>query len=162
EVLASCARRRPLRRRRRPRGLGRLPPAQRVPVPPVERVGSGRRFGRHPPARHAPRDAPRRRCAGPRGAPPPAPSGRTPGGPLSRASGHARAITDRDGPRGRGVAAWMETTPPEGSARPSSRRAPLSTAGIFGLAIALGLAGGYLDLVLLVLKKPLWSMTGHY
>src|SRR5262249_35436991 len=54
------------------------------------------------------------------------------------------------------------TSPPEGGAQLPSNQTPLSTTGIFVLAIALGLAGGYLDLVLLVLKKPLWSTTGHY
>jgi arylsulfatase A-like enzyme len=56
----------------------------------------------------------------------------------------------------------METDSTGLGARPSPCRTTLSTAGIILLAIGVGLAGGYLDLVLLVLKKLLWSTTGHY
>jgi len=56
----------------------------------------------------------------------------------------------------------MSTTPPATGGRPSPSRIPLTAWAAVLLAIALGLCGGYLDLVMMTLKKYLWNDLRYY
>ncbi len=52
----------------------------------------------------------------------------------------------------------MDTTPPELRAEPH----PLSPTGTVLLAIALGLCGGYLDLVAMIFRKYCWNDLRYF
>lgn len=49
-----------------------------------------------------------------------------------------------------------------GPADPAKRNVPVRATTALALAIALGLSGGYLDLILISLKKYLWDEQGHF
>jgi arylsulfatase A-like enzyme len=56
----------------------------------------------------------------------------------------------------------MTTAPPETAARRPPSRVPLTPVAALLLAISIGLCGGYLDLIIIVLKRFCWNEEGYF
>ena len=56
----------------------------------------------------------------------------------------------------------MHATHPETPARRLARRAPLTPMAAILLAISLGLCSGYLDVLILIVKRYFWNSEGHF